>query len=95
MRDVIVIALVQELDIERLVLVESERHALQLIRAQLELQVGLFRGNNRSPKASMALRVSSKLLMLFIMQILPFCAVPETNKTHHKYTWHACQVACM
>ena len=39
MHDVIVIALVQELDIERLVLVESESHALQLIRAQLELQV--------------------------------------------------------
>ena len=39
MRHVIVNALIQELDIDRLVLVESERLALQLIRAQLELQV--------------------------------------------------------
>ena len=39
MRHVIRNALIQELDIHHLVLVESARHALQLIRAQLELQV--------------------------------------------------------
>ena len=39
MRHVIVNALIQELDIDRLVLVEPGRRALQLIRAQLELQV--------------------------------------------------------
>ncbi len=39
MRHVVANALIQELDIDHLVLVESVWHWLQLIRAQLELQV--------------------------------------------------------
>jgi len=39
MRHVVLNALIQELDIHRLLLVKSQWHALQLIRAQLEIQV--------------------------------------------------------